>query len=104
VACYRLTRAAAEDLAGIFLDGLDRFGLAQAGKYHDGLEAAFAFLGEYPRAARLRHEIDPPVRAHPYKAHLIIYDVEEDGIVILRVRHGREDWQGNPEGVHQVPV
>ena len=97
MAHYRLARAAAEDVANIFADGVDRFGLAQADKYHDGLEAAFVFLSEYPRAARLRHEIDPPVRAHPYKAHLIVYEIEaEDGIVVLRVRHSREDWHSDP--------
>ena len=54
-------------------------------------------MSEYPRAARLRHEIDPPVRAHPYKAHLIVYEIEaEDGIVVLRVRHSREDWHSDP--------
>ena len=76
---------------------MDRFGLAQADRYHDGPEAAFVFLSEYPRAALLRHEIDPPVRAHRYKAHLIVYEIEaEGGIVVLRVRHSREDWHNDP--------
>lgn len=93
-AAYRLTGAAFDDLIGIFIDGVERFGIAQADKYHDGLEAAFVFLSEYPRAARLRHEIDPPVRAYPYKAHLIVYEIEADNsIVIVRLRHGRTDWQ-----------
>jgi toxin ParE1/3/4 len=90
---YRLTSVASEDIAHIFLEGLERFGLAQADKYHDGLTATFEFLVEYPRAARLREEIDPPVRAYPYEAHLIVYELtEDDNVVILRVRHGREDW------------
>ncbi len=94
MASYRLTHAAADDLASIFLSGLEMFGLEQADAYHDGIEATLAFLAEYPRAARLRHEIDPPVRAYPYKAHLIVYELAEDDVVILRVRHGREDWVG----------
>jgi len=58
-----------------------------------GLSAIFEFLADYPQAARLREEISPPVRVHPYKAHLVIYDVgDEDKVIILRVRHGREDW------------
>ena len=98
MASYRLTRAASDDLVRIFMDGVDRFGLAQADKYHDGLEGTFTFLAEYPRAARLRHEIDPPVRAHRYKAHLIVYEIEaDDRVLILRVRHGREDWQSDRE-------
>jgi toxin ParE1/3/4 len=90
---FRLTRAAVDDLTSIFLDGMEQFGLPQADAYHEGLSAIFAFLADYPRAGRLREEISPPVRVHPYKAHLVIYDVaNEDEVVVLRVRHGREDW------------
>lgn len=77
----------------IFLDGLERFGLRQADDYHERLAATFTFLADYPRAAREREEIDPPVRVHPCKAHLVLYEIEPDGrVLILRIRHGREDW------------
>ncbi|WP_069064223.1 type II toxin-antitoxin system RelE/ParE family toxin [Sphingobium sp. RAC03] len=93
---FRLTRAAADDLTTIFLEGIKQFGLPQADTYLEGLSAIFAFLAEYPQAARLREEISPPVRVHPYKAHLVIYDVgDEDQVIILRVRHGREDWMSS---------
>lgn len=69
------------------------FGLDQADKYHEGLTAAFAFLADYPRAARVRFEITPPVRAYRYKSHMIIYEIDDnDAVIILRVRHGHEDW------------
>jgi toxin ParE1/3/4 len=94
MARYRLSRAASDDISHIFLDGMARFGLMQADRYHEGMAAAFDFLADYPQAARLREEIRPPVRVHPYRSHLIIYDIMHDGrILILRVRHGREDWQ-----------
>lgn len=90
---YQLTRAASDDLVAIYLYGLERFGPAQADGYHDGLEATFNFLGEYPRAAREREEIRSPVRIYPYKAHLIVYELgPNDNVLILRVRHAREDW------------
>lgn len=93
---FRLTRAAADDLAAIFLEGIGQFGLPQADAYHEGLSAIFAFLADYPYAARLREDISPPVRVHPYKAHLVIYDVGDvDEVIILRVRHGREDWMSS---------
>ncbi|QDX24800.1 type II toxin-antitoxin system RelE/ParE family toxin [Sphingomonas suaedae] len=95
---FRFTRAATDDLLAIYLEGLERFGLAQADRYNDGLKRTFAFLAETPRAARLREEIDPPVRAHPFKAHMIVYEEVDDGVLILRVRHGREDWISSPEG------
>jgi toxin ParE1/3/4 len=53
----------------------------------------FEFLADFPRAARLRAEINPPVRAYRYQSHMILYDLDDDDIVIvLRVRHGHEDW------------
>ncbi|WP_341871205.1 type II toxin-antitoxin system RelE/ParE family toxin [Stappia indica] len=43
--------------------------------------------------ARERGEISPPVRIHPFKAHLVVYVMEEDGgILVVRIRHGHEDW------------
>jgi toxin ParE1/3/4 len=84
-------------LTAIFLEGIAHFGLAEADRYHDGLATTFAFLAEYPRAARLREEINPPVRVHPHKSHLIVYEEAGDGgVIILRVRHGREDWLSEP--------
>ena len=91
---YRLTQAASDDIEATFIEGMVLFGLAQADKYHDGLTAAFEFLSNYPRAARLRDEINPPVRAYNYKSHLIVYDLRaDDTVVVLRVRHDHEDWQ-----------
>jgi len=98
VAGFRLTRAAADDLVRIYLEGLALFGPAQADRYHAGLDATFAFLGDHPRAARLREEIVPPVRVHRYRSHLIVYEVaDDDAVLILRVRHGREDWLQAPD-------
>lgn len=89
---YRLTRAADDDITAIFSAGIELFGVAHADSYYTGLSAALAFLADNPFAARLRHETEPPVRAWPYKAHLIVYEIDDLGVLILRVRHGREDW------------
>jgi toxin ParE1/3/4 len=94
---FRLSGKAVEDIVQIWIDGTALFGLEQAERYHDGLAAIFRFLSENPRAARLRTEINPPIRVHPFKAHLICYEIDsKDDILILRVRHGREDWVGDP--------
>ncbi len=91
---YRITHAVSDDIEAIFIESLVLFGLAQTDKYHDGLTAAFEFLADFPRAARLRDEINPPVRAYKYKSHLIVYDLgNDDTVIVLRVRHGHEDWQ-----------
>jgi len=99
MARYRLTRAASDDIMAIFVDGVERFGLPQADLYHAGLAAAFERIAKYPFSARLREEIVPPMRVRRFRAHLILYDlVEENRPLILRVRHGREDWQTREEG------
>ncbi|MBB2971698.1 toxin ParE1/3/4 [Mesorhizobium sp. RMAD-H1] len=69
------------------------FGPAQARKYYDELFEAFDLIAANPRMARERHELSPPMRIHPFKAHLIIYYIDnDDDIFIVRVRHGQEDW------------
>ena len=93
MAAHRLTQAATDDIETIFIAGLAIFGLARADRYHVGLTAAFEFLAEFPRAARIREEINPAVRAFRFKSHMIIYDLADgDGVITLRVRHGHEDW------------
>ncbi|MES2444611.1 MAG: type II toxin-antitoxin system RelE/ParE family toxin [Pseudomonadota bacterium] len=89
---YRLSRKAEDDIVAIYVTGVREFGFDQAERYHAALAQIFEFLAENPRGARERTELDPPVRAHRYKAHLIIYRLDGSDILILRVRHGREDW------------
>lgn len=99
MATYALTQAAENDVAGIAAYTVERFGVAQAISYRDGLIRTFEFLGEYPGAARLRSELNPPLRAHRFRSHLIVYDILPDGrILIVRVRHYREDWQVGDDG------
>jgi toxin ParE1/3/4 len=69
------------------------FGVDRAKRYHDELFAIFDLIAANPRVARERNEIEPHVRNHPFKAHLIVYRVEDDEkIFVVRIRHGREDW------------
>lgn len=90
---FRLSLAAEDDIISIAEEGMRLFGLAQARRYHDELFAIFDLLVTNPRMARERHELSPPMRIHPFKSHLVVYRIDEDGsILIVRVRHGHEDW------------
>ena len=96
---YRLSRRAKEDLIAIYVDGAAAFGVRQAEAYFARLERAFGLIADNPRIARERVEIVPPVRIHPCGAHIVIYVVEpNDDVLIVRVRHSREDWIDNPAG------
>jgi toxin ParE1/3/4 len=87
------TRQADLDIIGIYVDGAKRFGTAQAEAYHEGLMATLGVLSEHPRMARERTELDPPVRLHPYQAHMIVYVEQAGGILVVRILHGRQDWE-----------
>jgi len=90
---FRLSLAAEEDIVGIAEQGVRLFGAVQARQYHGELFAIFDLIAASPRMARERLELSPPMRVHPFKAHLIVYQIEADGdVFIVRVRHGHEDW------------
>jgi toxin ParE1/3/4 len=94
---YRLTRKAEEDLTEVYLTGIRDFGVAQAEVYLAKLLQTFDLLADNPALARLREEFRPAVRIHPHSAHIIIYrDIDSD-ILIIRIRHGREDWRRDDE-------
>jgi len=94
---YRLTRQADDDISRIYFHGAERFGIDQADRYHSELATIFELIALNPEMARERHEIEPAVRIHPHKSHLIVYQIEKDGrVLIIRVRHGQENWDAEP--------
>jgi len=94
---YSLSQKSDEDIITVYIESLRNFGATQAEKYHAGLEHTFQLISSSPELARERLEISPPVRIHPYRSHIIIYSIDEkDHVLILRARHGREDWKNNP--------
>lgn len=90
---YRLTRSAEKDVFDAYMRGAAAFGVDQAEHYHQGLIATFRLLADNPRLARERQEFKPPVRLHPYGAHMIVYILKKDGILVVRVLHGRQEWE-----------
>ncbi len=90
---YRTTRQADADIVDIYLWGCREFGRHQAELYHQGLAATFDLIAAHPRMARERPEFNPPVRLHPYQSHLIVYMLDDDGVLIVRVLHGRQEWE-----------
>ena len=91
---YRLTKAAAQDLAAIRIEGRRLFGLSQSNHYIDGLIRLFDILAENPELGRLRTDIEPPVRVHPHKSHVVLYTLDERRRpLIIRIRHAHEAWQ-----------
>jgi len=82
---------AEQDIEGIWNDGAERWGVDQADRYFDGMVNLFDLLSEQPEIARLRDEFSPPVRIHPYGSHIVVFEIVETGIAIIRVLHNRRN-------------
>ena len=88
---YKLTAEADNDLTDIYVDGFRTFGERQAEKYFSELESCFELLANAPLICRERIEFTPPVRIHHRGRHLIIYIIQDDRILIIRVLRDNMD-------------
>lgn len=87
---YRLSKKADQDLFEIYVFGVERFGPAQADRYHLGLIEAFDLLAGFPWLGRRIDDVDDLTRLHTHAAHAILYRVDAGEVVILRVLHGAQ--------------
>ncbi|MEJ5083352.1 MULTISPECIES: type II toxin-antitoxin system RelE/ParE family toxin [unclassified Ochrobactrum] len=94
---FILSVQAEEDIIAIAEHGIAIFGPIQAKRYHSDLFNTLDLIAKNPQMARERGEISPPVRIHPFKAHLIIYQIEQSGTVfVIRIQNAFEDWISDP--------
>lgn len=86
-----LTHDAERDLIDIYLYGIERFGLAQAEFYAETLNAKIATAAENPSLGTgwsfVRHDL----RRYRSVSHAIYYRPTAEGILMLRILHGRMD-------------
>ena len=88
---YRLTSRAEADLAGIADYTIEAFGIEQARRYRDDLEACFRNLAENPRLGRSAEALAPGLRRLEHRAHAVFYAEDKDGVLIVRILHARMD-------------
>ena len=88
---FRLSTAAEADLRDIGLFGADRWSIRQADDYENGLRALIELIAENPGMAPDRG-LASKVRALSYRSHIVAYRIMEEGILVVRVLHGRSDW------------
>lgn len=91
----RVSDRADADLLDIYLFGAEQFGRLQAVNYQMSLKACFDLLADNPRLGRTAPLIGPDVRRHEHGSHVILYQVDENGVLIIAVVHGR-----NLSGLH----
>lgn len=75
MARYELSIAADRDFEGIFHYGIDRFGVARALAYQNGLTQRFADLGDHPERYPAVDHIRQGYRRSVYGAHAINYGI-----------------------------
>lgn len=82
---------AEQDLIDIWLYSWQYWGEQQADDYLDALEKVFHLLAEQPKLGRKREEFTPVVRTHLHAQHLIVYQVTNSGINLIRILHASMD-------------
>lgn len=81
----RKTDLAELDLNSIYRFGFERYGEAQADQYANDLFDVFELLAFSPLLERERFEYSRPVRTHPFRFHVIVYEIKGEALVIVRV-------------------
>lgn len=71
---------------------VNEWSVQQAEHYLMGLDRVLTLLAEQPQLARERLEVDPPVRLHPYKSHIVIFRANDTTLEVLRVVHAKSNW------------
>ena len=89
----RLSRRADADLAGIADYTIATFGIAQARKYRDQLQACFASLCDNPLLGRSAGELAPGLRRVRQQAHVVFYIADAEQVLIVRVLHHKMDFE-----------
>lgn len=90
---YRLTKEADKDLVDIYEYGIFNFGLKKAQTYLLGLHQCFQSLADVPSVGRSADELASKLRRFEYQSHVVFYQVECDGVLIVRVLRSEMDFK-----------
>ena len=82
---------AEEDLIDTWIYGFGMWGTVQADRYIDSIENTLNILTQSPKRHYLRDNFRPPIRICHHISHLIVYTIEENAIIIVRVLHKSMD-------------
>ena len=88
-----LSPDAARDVDDIWDYSARTWSVALADRYINGLRDLLRLLCDTPGLARLRRDVDPPVRLYPYRSHVVIFRSDPPLLDVLRVLHARADWR-----------
>lgn len=100
---YRLTRQADADLKDIYRYTRRTWGNAQAARYARQMQQRFRLLADQPHTGTTREDLQPPgLHSFVHGSHVIFYQPQPYGVLIVRVLHGSQDVRrhlGSEEGL-----
>ena len=88
---YRLSEAADADLLQIAYYTTGQFGPRQAMIYGEGFEQCFELIADNPKVGLAKDGIRLGLRCLNHKSHAIFYIETDQGILIVRILHDRQD-------------
>jgi toxin ParE1/3/4 len=89
---WRTTDEAEYDLQIIAEQGVILFGQGVSRAYAARLIEMFGTISNHPNMGSERRAANTTVRLMPCGSHNILYIVDNEDVVILRVLHGLQDW------------
>jgi len=90
---WRTTERAEADLAEIEIYGTRTYGRRRAQDYVDDLFAALSALAGNPRIVRERPEIAPGLRLYRFRAHYVLYRIDDEGVLVLSIMGARQEFK-----------
>jgi toxin ParE1/3/4 len=100
---YRKTRRADEDLTEIYHYTRRRWGRAQAIRYIRGLDQRFKALANNPLSGTAREDLQPEgLRSFVHGSHVVFYQKQPYGVLIVRVLHGRQDVRTHLDSAEEL--
>jgi toxin ParE1/3/4 len=87
----KLTLDAERDLIDIYLYGIENFGHAQAERYAATLNEKMAVAADNPSFGADYSFVRSGLRRRECVSHAIYYHTSANGILVLRILHGRMD-------------
>ena len=89
---WRTTDEAEYDLQFIAEQGVVQFGQVASRAYIARLIEMFGALAQHPHMGAERFSTNRSVRLMPCGSHNILYVVENEDVIVLRVLHGLQNW------------
>ncbi len=85
------TKAAEQDLTGIWLYTFQQWNETQADKYLDELDSGIQLLSKHPKIGKDYSDVREGIRCLIINKHLIFYCINDNQIDIIRVLHESMD-------------